>query len=211
MSDWADEKARVLVEDKGGKEALHDFDCATIRSLAGEPCDCWVEEQARKVAAALREARERGALEERRGCYEIAANCEQERVRQMVGMSDLGRRDCVEAKATEAGRIADKIAARGPVSEGGGDAERAEAAVAAARCDHGEPLHGPCAEADLARAVEERDAALVLVKRAARLLEDQSGGAHWYDAKHAFLDEMELRGLLCSRMLRGSQPREAHD
>jgi len=82
MSDWADEKARQVCDAtleavSEDLEGPHDDDCLA----------CPV------IAAALREAREQGAREERRACYIIANS-----------------RESI---------IADKIASRGPMSQGG--------------------------------------------------------------------------------------------
>lgn len=63
----------------------------------------------------LSEAEQRGAERERWECHRLARACERERLSQMRTMDDFGRRDCVEAKATEATRIADAISARGPM------------------------------------------------------------------------------------------------
>ena len=88
MSDWADEKARQVCDAtleavSEDLEGPHDDDCLA----------CPV------IAAALREAREQGAREERLACWEIA-----------------------DSNGSESGcGCAEDIAARGPMSEGGGE------------------------------------------------------------------------------------------
>lgn len=84
MPDWVDEKAEELLNDVKNH--------------------CWYDTECPDIAAALREAWEQGAREERRKCYHLA--------------TDRGR-NCHRhgANACCAGEVAKDIAARGPISE----------------------------------------------------------------------------------------------
>ena len=109
-SEWARGKVERIIK---LAECIHEDDCEG--PYGEEPCDCWVAEVRQEIAAALDAAREKGAQRERWECHRLARACERERLSQMRTMDDFGRRDCVEAKATEATRIADAISARGPM------------------------------------------------------------------------------------------------
>lgn len=129
-SEASRKKAEALL---AGSFVEHTEECQ--HALWDEPgCTCGREELRDEIAAALdaarregeqksiaithdllSEAEQRGAERERWECHRLARACERERLSQMRTMDDFGRRDCVEAKATEATRIADAISARGPM------------------------------------------------------------------------------------------------
>lgn len=88
MADWADEKAEELLNDVKNH--------------------CWYDTECPDIAAALREAREQVAREERRACYEA------------VTLAFAQFRSAT-APFPES-RVSGAIAARGPMSqEGGGE------------------------------------------------------------------------------------------
>lgn len=104
MPDWADEKALALLAESFVE---HTEECQ--HALWNEPgCTCGHEELRDSFAAALREAREQGAREERRACYEA------------VTLAFAQFRSAT-APFPES-RVSGAIAARGPMSqEGGGE------------------------------------------------------------------------------------------
>lgn len=97
--------------------------------LKSDPCDCESKAGRKKsgqgsykrfycsgcLAAALDAAREKGAQRERWECHRNAERCKYERASQASSMSELGNVEAVCAKASEAARIAEAIAARGPM------------------------------------------------------------------------------------------------